>query len=184
MPIETVISCWGDFYLFVLCEPDTLLREARERWQELFDEASQIALINAGRMVYLDPPVRGSFACRITTGALTAQEQQIVRHVEPRFWLDVRGYELIFGDLRDEFLDNGEPNDTTTYLLQETRIPCEPGCYRVEVYDLLGLGFASLEEAPAFVLRLAPLNQKEPTRRMEQLPYTAWRLADIAARGE
>jgi hypothetical protein len=145
------------------------------QWYRLAQKPEQLALANDGLIVLLDPAFRGDFACHVTTLALADDERRRVRFVEPRFWLEVRGAELLLGDLQDELeLDAA---DEYRYLRSPLHIACAPGRYRVEVYDLLRPETCTLEHATAYAIRLHPLAPGNPAPQLDRLPYDDWRFS-------
>lgn len=176
MDIDVVAHLWADFRSFVLCEQATLARFGTiSQWHRLTEKSEQLALANAGQIVYLDPPIRGGFACHVTTGALSDDERRRVRFTETRFWLDVRGNELLLGDLQDDL--ETDFDDEYRYLRGPIHIACAPGRYRVEVYDLGLPEPFTPENATIYAIRLRPLAAGEPTPQLDRLSYDDWRLS-------
>jgi hypothetical protein len=170
--VERRVDVWTDCGEFVLFERDELAKHAGRESDWCTDDDVQLAVANAGVAVFVAVGQDGGFRFRLTTGALTPDEQRAIRQVERGFWLDVKGHELIVGGL--EVVPNAEDGEEL-YIDEEEyeRIRCEPGRYHVEVYRLVH-GDVDPElrpmRLPHYVVRLVPFAAGEDPPRLSVLP--------------
>ena len=130
---------------FVLFEQDEIRKYAGQRADWCADDQVQVAIANAGVAIFIPVGVDGAFAFRLTTGALTLDEQEHLFVAEKRCWLEVHDHELRFGGL--ETLPTGEGGETL-YIYEDeyATLPFEPGRYHVEIYRLEYLRIDDEEE--------------------------------------
>jgi hypothetical protein len=136
----------------------------------------KVALANEGKAVFIEVGIDDVFLFRLTTDDLTETERAALRQSEDRFWLDVKGHELIFTS--SEAVPNQQQDPAPFINEFGTRIPIEPGHHRVVVHRLIGphnpgvvqLLERSEERVPAYVIVFRPLAEGDVPPRLDMLP--------------